>query len=236
MSAWSTIGLAIALSLDGFGAGVAYGIKRIRLPFSSLLIICLCSAVSMGVALLAGKGLTTLINGDLAGKLGGGILVLLGLFQIYNTVSSARPKKPKVMSGASIEGKEVNMQAEHQQSSSLQVEAEHILSITLRPFGLVIQILKEPTRADLDASGEIGPHEALLLGLALSMDAFGAGLGASLVGPLPLYTPLVVGLTQLGFVTAGLCWGHSHARWAGGIWISYVAGFVLLSLGVGKII
>ena len=31
----------VALSLDGFAAGLAYGLRRIQMPFLSLMIICL---------------------------------------------------------------------------------------------------------------------------------------------------------------------------------------------------
>ncbi|QGG49080.1 manganese efflux pump [Heliorestis convoluta] len=99
----------------------------------------------------------------------------------------------------------------------------------------MIQIFREPTDADLDSSGELSFKEAFLLGLALSMDALAAGFGASLLGGIPLFAPLIVGITLFFLVVAGLWWGHNNARWAGGPWISYLAGFVLLSLGASKI-
>ena len=49
-------------------------------------------------------------------------------------------------------------------------------------FGIIIQILKEPRRADLDRSGMISSKEALWLGLALSLDSCGAGIGMALMG------------------------------------------------------
>ena len=50
----------------------------------------------------------------------------------------------------------------------------------------MIQILRKPTVADFDKSGTISAGEALLLGIALSVDSFGAGIGASLLGMHPL--------------------------------------------------
>ena len=49
----------------------------------------------------------------------------------------------------------------------------------------MIQILRKPTVADFDKSGTISAGEALL-GIALSVDSFGAGIGASLLGMHPL--------------------------------------------------
>ncbi|MZP29870.1 sporulation membrane protein YtaF [Heliobacterium undosum] len=233
MAAWSLLGLAIALSLDGFGAGVAYGIKRIRVPLGSLFVICLCSALAMALALLAGRGLTVLIPGEWAGRLGGGILILLGLFQLFNV---AREDRSQENLGSGAEATATAPAIAMAVGETLEVKAEEVLSITLRPFGLVIQVLREPTQADLDHSGELGPQEALLLGLALNMDAIAAGFGASMVGALPLYAPPVVALTQLVFVCSGLYFGRMQARWAGGTWLAYGAGLVLMGLGFAKII
>ena len=51
----------------------------------------------------------------------------------------------------------------------------------IRSLGVVIHILKKPTRADFDRSGIITGLEALFLGVALSLDAFGAGIGAAML-------------------------------------------------------
>ncbi|MBM7866151.1 hypothetical protein GTO89_05665 [Heliobacterium gestii] len=246
MALWSLLGLAVALSLDGFGAGVAYGLKRIGVPLSSLLVISFCSALAMAIALLAGHGLTALIPGEWAGRLGGGILILLGLFQVFNVAREERSKGSQggqsspvgpagagELAGSCEEGYGAPALTAEE---TLEVKAEEVLSITLRPFGLVIQVLREPTQADLDRSGELGPQEALLLGLALNMDALAAGFGASMVGALPLYAPPVVALTQLFFVCAGLYFGRLQARWAGGTWLAYGAGLALMGLGFVKIV
>src|SRR5690625_838134 len=54
------------------------------------------------------------------------------------------------------------------------------------------KVLMTPKHADLDRSGVITLDEALLLGIALALDAFGAGLGASMLGYAPMLTTLLV--------------------------------------------
>ncbi|KAB2951857.1 sporulation membrane protein YtaF [Heliorestis acidaminivorans] len=230
MSTWSLFVLAFALSVDGFAAAVAYGLKRIRVPFFSLLIICLCSTAAMALALLAGQGLSSFFPEAWIGKVGGIILICLGLLQLYNS---------KKVQSQRIEKNCPNNQDTVVKASAFSTatvkEVEKVFSLTVPPFGLVIQVFREPTRADLDSSGELSSQEAFLLGLALSMDALAAGFGASLLGGIPLYAPLIVGMSLFVLVVAGLWWGHKNARWAGGPWISYLAGLVLLSLGASKV-
>ncbi|QGG49081.1 manganese efflux pump [Heliorestis convoluta] len=136
MSTWSIFGLAFALSLDGFAAAVAYGLKRIRVPFFSLLIICLCSTAAMAVALLAGKGLSTFLPEAWIGNLGGAILIFLGLFQIYNSKRKKQIGKDKEQAEEVPPTKStdlpVNASARITETAG---ERERVFSLTLPPFG-----------------------------------------------------------------------------------------------------
>ena len=54
METWSGVAVALALGIDGLAVGAAYGMRRIRVPARSLLIIGLCSAVCFFIAMTAG--------------------------------------------------------------------------------------------------------------------------------------------------------------------------------------
>ncbi|MCW2276726.1 sporulation membrane protein YtaF [Heliophilum fasciatum] len=223
MSLWSLWGLAIALSLDGFSAGVAYGAKRIRVPLSALLIICFCSSGAMLIALLLGRSLADWLQTDWLTKVGGILLVTLGIFQIYQAIKAGdNAAKVKEITKPVMDGGEGPVQP--------------VWAISLPPFGLVIQVLREPTSADLDASGEIGPWEAFLLGLALNIDATAAGFGMALATNHGWLLPLAVGVMQLLFVTTGLGIGRSYARRWNPLWMTYLAAAILCSLGLSKIV
>ena len=56
----SLILLAFAVSLDGFGVGVTYGLRRIRIPVLSVVIIALCSGIVVWVSMQIGTLLTRL--------------------------------------------------------------------------------------------------------------------------------------------------------------------------------
>ncbi|WP_081833596.1 manganese efflux pump [Geomicrobium sp. JCM 19055] len=68
---------------------------------------------------------------------------------------------------------------------------------------MVIQILKKPTAADVDNSGTISVKEAVLLGVALSLDAFGAGFGASMLGYSVVWFALIVSIMCVTFLVIG---------------------------------
>ncbi len=72
--------MAVALSLDGLGVGLAYGLRRIRLPLSSLIVIALCTVFAMGISMLLGSWVTLWLRFIPARSLGALILLVLGFF------------------------------------------------------------------------------------------------------------------------------------------------------------
>ncbi len=65
--------------------------------------------------------------------------------------------------------------------------------------------LDEPMEADKDKSGEIGTLEALVLGMAVSMNALTNGLGAGLMG----LSPIAVSSASAIFSFLAIWWGVS---------------------------
>jgi putative sporulation protein YtaF len=153
----SYIFFALALNLDSFGAGVAYGARQIKVPVSSLCIISLISMAAISISMLGGQILLSVLPVSLGRQFGGLLLIAIGFWVLYQTRRSERRETEKKA------GREEN-------------SAGRTIKIHIRPLGLVIQILKEPVRADLDSSGVISPGEAFILGIALAMDAFAPDL------------------------------------------------------------
>jgi putative sporulation protein YtaF len=86
--------------------------------------------------------------------------------------------------------------------------------------------------ADIDNSGTITGREAFLLGVALSLDAFGAGIGAALIGFSPIMMAISVATMSALFVTLGMKSGN---RFADSAWIkkfSFIPGLLLMVIGV----
>lgn len=167
--------LIVAVSLDGFGVGMAYGMQKIRMPLAPLFIIMCCSGVIVLLSMTLGSLLTRFISPAVTEKLGAVILIGIGLFALTNIIRQQRGKsnpEPKKESG--------------------------------KKQNLLQSVLESPGKADLDQSGSISAKEALLLGTALAMDAFGAGLGAAIIGYPPFLTAGLIAFMSGTFVFCGM--------------------------------
>src|SRR5699024_3833493 len=78
---------------------------------------------------------------------------------------------------------------------------ERLLNRT--PFERFTSILSNPHKADKDKSGVISAGEAVILGIALAMDAFGAGFAAAILGHSVFITAISVGLMSAIFLYSG---------------------------------
>lgn len=212
--------LALALSLDGFVAGVAYGMRRVQVPFSSLLVVSLCTGVSMLVSMSLGRSVSGFVSFKIADAAGGGILVAIGIWRLvegWAVFASGR----RACAGADTDAVPVP-------------QPSMLLSIRIHRLGLVVQILKEPMAADLDRSGRIDVGEALMLGIALSLDALAAGFAAGMMGFTPAVVPLV-SLGGLGLLSMGVAVGRRvPAERLGGKGM-LIPGILLILLGVTRL-
>jgi putative sporulation protein YtaF len=111
-----------------------------------------------------------------------------------------------------------------------------VMILELKRLGIVIQILRTPQIADVDRSGVISASEAVLLGFALSLDSFGAGLGAAMIGFSPLLTALVLSTASGVLLLAGLQVGFRFAAWPGMRALSVLPGVMLIAMGLLKLL
>lgn len=232
--------LAVAISLDGFFVGVTYGIRKVKVPFISLCIISTVSALVIALSMALGSTILEWISPGLAALVGALILILIGLFVIRETYKTLalRSVKDDVNEGYSItfadtHDTKTTPQPAHGAEAS-ELELKEMFTLKIKPLGIIVQIFKEPLKADFDASGTISYYEAVFLGLALAMDAFGAGFGAALTGFSPLLIPLACGITKFIFVSTGNMLGAQHSGWLNKK-TAYIPGLILIFLGVMKL-
>jgi putative sporulation protein YtaF len=204
---FSLLLLAFAVSLDNFSTGLTYGLRKVKIPIKSITIISLCSALCLLIAMFMGQAISVILSPEWAGRVGGLILVAIGLAVLYQFF---RPEKE-----TPVEEKE-----------------KTLINVEIKSIGLVIQIMRRPLTADFDRSGTITGVEAFMLGIALSLDSFGAGLGAALLNYSPF--PLAIAIFSMSFIflTCGLQLGvyFSHIRWIQRV--AFLPGVLLICLGI----
>lgn len=221
----SAILLAIALSLDGFGVGMSYGLRKIRIPWTSMLMISFCTVAAMSSAVLFGSWFVQWVKFLPPNVLGAAILLSLGCYQVVRALGEKRDPE------------EYPEEAAIEVSTFGAAAKVPVVKYQFEFLGIVIQILRYPEQADLDGSGIITIKESALLGTALSLDAFGSGLAigfsAGIIHSLPVI--FLVALTQvlmlrLGQVVTGIVPRAILTQ------IGFLPGTLLILIGLGKLI
>src|SRR5690554_8239255 len=72
---WPVLILAIAISADGFGVGITYGMRQIRIGILPLIIIGLISTLCIYISGLVGAVFGDLMNPEMANYTGSFILI-----------------------------------------------------------------------------------------------------------------------------------------------------------------
>ncbi len=202
--------LAFAVSLDSFSVGLTYGLRKLKIPFKSIFIIACCSAMTLLASMMIGQLLIKVLPPVVTERLGGAILILIGAWVLYQFFRS------------------------NEQEDIDDYNEKTLFNVEIKSLGIVVQILRKPTAADMDKSGTITGVEALLLGLALSLDAFGAGIGAALLGYSPLTMAILVATMSSLFVYGGIKAGHLFSKMSIMDKVSWIPGFILILIGILK--
>ncbi len=169
MSFLSILLFVVAASLDILVVSLAYGLKDIKINFSSTLVIAFISALGTFISMILGKFLVDLIPVKLGDIIGGLVLLVLGFYSIYSYF-----KEKKILTSHN---------------------SENNSSPTF--------ILENPEVADKDKSGNIDFKESLALSLALALNNFGLGIGASISGLNIAFTTISTFIISLIFISLG---------------------------------
>lgn len=199
--------LALAVSLDSFVVGMSYGFRRVSLGFTRVVLIALLSALLKTVSMLFGRSIVGWISPSTAPAVGGMVLIGLGLWFLAAALLGRRE-------GADSEERD-----------------PHLVTLRLRPLGIVVKVLHDPAAFDVDDSRSIGVGEAVLLGLALGCDAMGAGISAGFL-QLPIVpTVAAVAVGTVIFLSTGMVAGSRLGRELTARSARALPGVILVALG-----
>lgn len=203
--------LGFAVSLDSLTVGLTYGMRKVSIPFTSLIIISSCTFIVLMLAMGIGTIIEQFISYEAAERLGGIILIGIGIWVLYQFFTS-------------------------RETNSEDQSDYKVIKFEVKSFAIIIKILKKPMEADFDRSGNISSREALFLGLALSLDSFGAGVGAALIDLPPILFSIVIIVSSTVFVLAGIRIGKllSNVMWFKNLTV--LPGIALVLIGILKIL
>lgn len=181
MGLFGIILLAMSLSMDSMGIGISYGLRKVRISFIVKIIISLISIIFTATSIFIGELILLIIDKDIANLMGCLMLIGLGVFIIYQALRKNQKDKKSIR--------------------------PMTRSFMLKSFGITIKIIRDPISCDFDKSSHIDIKEAIYLGVALSIDSFGAGISSAVSGLDSYFIPLAVGLCQFLFLSCGIILG-----------------------------
>lgn len=195
--------LVTALSIDAFVASIAYGTNKIKIPFLSVITINIVCTSLLGVSLYLGSMVRELVPGNIMGYIGIIILLILGIYQLF-------------------EGVVKNLIHKH-------LEEDKKVNFQLFNFKFVLEVYVDEIKADFDGSRRLNAKEALALAVALSMDGLAAGFGTAL-GNVNYAQVLLASLFfHMGAVWLGV-WVGSKLAEKSKINMSWASGTILIFL------
>lgn len=171
----SLLMIALAVSIDGFWGGFAFGLKKTRIPLISLIIISSWSIVCTMAAMIFGSSIKNYIPIEWVKYIGASLLLLLGIFTLKEGFEHKKKKNIHPMN-----------------------KPKNAFDITK-----LFLVLHNPIAADVDEQNDIKPSESTLLGIAVAMDASIAAFTLSLLGFNPYTTPFLFGATHFLLIGAG---------------------------------
>ena len=150
--------LALSLSIDALVVGISLGIEKIRVSSGARCVVCCLSMAAALASMLLGSGLAALCSPHAAAVVGATILFAMGLWILVSGLVRGDPRCQGAMDEITL------------------------FEVAFRSLGVTLRILKSPETSDVDRSGNIDAAESLPLGLALSLDILGAGVGLGAMG------------------------------------------------------
>jgi len=145
--------LAAILSMDVFAVSFAYGSNKISIPPKSIAVITLIGKGILAASIYLGAILLPFMPESLANALSFTILFTLGIAKIFDSIIKQYIRK--------------NNTAKQLTFSALNLK-------------FIINVYADPEKADADNSRIINAKEAVVVAIAVALDAFALGFGAGL--------------------------------------------------------
>lgn len=179
----SGILLATSLSMDALGIGISYGLRSIKVPNLPKIIIGFISLLFTAIAIGIGNIIVLFLPAYLTKLIGAGMLAVLGMIIVIQAVW----KNKKVISENTKKNK--------------------TWLWNIKSLGITVKITRAPEVLDKN-SNKMSAKESIYMGVALSIDSFGAGISSAVSGMNNLFVPIMVGVCQFVFLSFGIICGQ----------------------------
>ena len=198
----------LSVCIDAFVASIAYGTNKIKIPFSSVIIISFVGSIILGISLFLGGFILEFLPGNLPIILSFSILMILGIYSLFEGLLKNYIQK--------------------------KAESDKPLTFKIFDINFVLQVYADETKADFDHSHNLTAKESFNLALALSFDSLAVGFGSSLVGGNYIVTIVLCFLIGIISIIAGVGIGKKLVQ-SSNLNLSWLSGLILMVLAITKL-
>lgn len=198
---------SLALSFDSLATFFGYGLTKIKVSFKAIFIISLLNTLTLAIGITLGYLLSSFITNSLTKYISFALLFLVGLIKLIAEFIKTWLEK-KINQSASV--------------------------IKIFNFKLLFKVALDPSFADLNDDKLLSLKEALLIGIVLSIDSLGVGLGSGMNISYPYFLIIFAFLIGLLFSYIGNILGKKFSRKIK-INLSWLSGLLLILLAFLKL-
>ena len=197
--------IVVAICLDSLAIGIAYGMRKIKIPIKSLLVIDIVCTVVLSIAMLLGNVIKKILPGNIPTMISFLILLSIGIYFLLEGISNSLINREK-----------------------------KTFHIKLSNIKIIIDVVVDCTKADMNNSGDIDLKEGFYLGMALSLDALGIGFGSAM-GSINYIQVLVLSfIFNMIIILLGLYLGQKLVS-KSKMEFSWISGLILIFLALCKL-
>ncbi|TCS83054.1 manganese efflux pump [Tepidibacillus fermentans] len=206
----SLILVAVAVSIDGFWSGFSFGLRKVKISFLSLLNISSWSVVGTMITMVGGKSIQNYISLETGKYIGASLLLILGLYTLRE---------------GNKQNKEATLKNVLKQNVLGQLHVKNL-----------IKVVNNPILADIDKENDIKHFEAIILGIAVAMDASVAAFTLSFFDFNPFITPFLFGLTHFALIGLGNVLARKNLIYSFADRFTLLPGLILVTLAILRFI
>ena len=217
--------LIFAVNLDSFITGLAYGLSGIVVSKGARITIALAAGMSFALSMAAGDLLAVILPVRFAQLFSCLILCCFGVYWLWKMKHQSKKQSAK----------------KWQEGSPHPSGMDLVFQLKLEFLGVMVQILRQPNQVDYNQDAKITVGEALLLGVALSMDSLGAGLALGVMGCSPGITIAFTVILNFILLSLAVLLGKRLGKFSRKMntfakrYSAYIPAIVILILGTWKL-
>ena len=197
--------IVVAICIDSLAIGIAYGMKKIKIPAKSLLMINVVCTGVLSVAMFLGNIVKKVLPGNIPSIISFLILLFIGMYFFVEGVVNYFEKNEKKK-----------------------------FEIKFSNVKIIIDVVVDCTKADMNNSGDIDLKEGFYLGMALSLDALGIGFGTAM-GSINYIQVLILSfIFNMMIILLGLYLGKKLVS-KFKMQLSWISGLILIFLALCKL-